>query len=89
MITRSSRWWACLRARAPRTNTTIVAGAKNTSSDSALVHVPARVAVAVQRAEAVAELHDARRLAALGQFAAAIAHDIRTPLTSISLNVQI
>jgi signal transduction histidine kinase len=49
----------------------------------------ARVAIAVQRAEAVSELHDARRLAALGQFAAAIAHDIRTPLTSISLNVQI
>jgi signal transduction histidine kinase len=49
----------------------------------------ARVALAVQRAEAVSELHDARRLAALGQFAAAIAHDIRTPLTSISLNVQI
>ena len=49
----------------------------------------ARVAVAVQRAEAVSELHDARRLAALGQFAAAIAHDIRTPLTSISMNVQI
>ena len=48
-----------------------------------------RVAVTVQRAEAVSELHDARRLAALGQFAAAIAHDIRTPLTSISLNVQI
>src|SRR5678810_202606 len=44
---------------------------------------------AVQRAQAVSELHDARRLAALGQFAAAIAHDIRTPLTSISLNVQI
>jgi len=49
----------------------------------------ARVAVAVQRADAVSELHDARRLAALGQFAAAIAHDIRTPLTSISLNMQI
>ena len=48
-----------------------------------------RVAITVQRAEAVSELHDARRLAALGQFAAAIAHDIRTPLTSISLNVQI
>jgi len=48
-----------------------------------------RVALAVQRAQAVSELHDARRLAALGQFAAAIAHDIRTPLTSISMNVQI
>lgn len=35
------------------------------------------------------ELEESRRLAALGSFAAAIAHDIRTPLTSIAMNVQI
>jgi signal transduction histidine kinase len=49
----------------------------------------ARVAILVERHAAVSELEDARRLASLGSFAAAIAHDIRTPLTSISLNVQI
>jgi len=46
------------------------------------------VALAVERAQAVSELEDARRLAALGQFAAAIAHDLRTPLPSISMNVS-
>jgi signal transduction histidine kinase len=35
------------------------------------------------------ELEEAGRLASLGQFAAAIAHDIRTPLTSVQMNVQI
>jgi signal transduction histidine kinase len=36
-----------------------------------------------------AELAESRRLASLGSFAAAIAHEIRTPLTSIQMNVQI
>jgi signal transduction histidine kinase len=35
------------------------------------------------------QLEETRRLAALGSFAAAIAHDIRTPLTSVQMNVQI
>lgn len=51
--------------------------------------VAAQIALAIERDQAVAKLEEARQLAALGQFAAAIAHDIRTPLTSISLNVQI
>jgi signal transduction histidine kinase len=35
------------------------------------------------------EGQESRQLAALGQFAAAIAHDIRTPLSSIKMSVQI
>lgn len=35
------------------------------------------------------EVEENRRLAALGRFAAAIAHDIRTPLSSIRMSVQI
>jgi signal transduction histidine kinase len=34
------------------------------------------------------ELEESRRLATLGSFAAAIAHDLRTPLTSVKMNVQ-
>jgi signal transduction histidine kinase len=34
------------------------------------------------------QLDEANRLAELGAFAAAIAHDIRTPLTSVQMNVQ-
>lgn len=35
------------------------------------------------------ELEETKRLAALGAFAAAVAHDLRTPLTSVLMNVQI
>jgi signal transduction histidine kinase len=42
-----------------------------------------------QMLELKGELEEATRLAALGHFAAAIAHDIRTPLTSVQMNVQI
>ncbi|MCC7537655.1 MAG: hypothetical protein IT379_15640 [Deltaproteobacteria bacterium] len=47
------------------------------------------VALAQQAVEMRVELDESRRLAELGAFAAAIAHDIRTPLTSIQMNVQI
>ncbi len=42
-----------------------------------------------ERLRLTRELEESRRLAALGAFAAAIAHDIRTPLTSVQMNVQI
>lgn len=42
-----------------------------------------------ERVRLAQELEESRRLASLGAFAAAIAHDIRTPLTSIQMNVQI
>jgi signal transduction histidine kinase len=48
-----------------------------------------RLALKVENFELFAELETSRRLATLGAFAAAIAHDIRTPLTSVKMNVQI
>lgn len=48
-----------------------------------------QLALALDRRRVLGELEEARRLAALGQFAAAIAHDIRTPLQSVTMNVQI
>ena len=51
--------------------------------------VASDVGHALEHRRMLDELEGTRRLAALGQFAAAIAHDIRTPLTSVSMNVQI
>ncbi|MBK9035022.1 MAG: hypothetical protein IPL61_27790 [Myxococcales bacterium] len=48
-----------------------------------------RIAAACELRRLAGELEAASRLATLGAFAAAIAHDIRTPLTSVQLNVQI
>ena len=48
-----------------------------------------RLARAHEHRRLIGELEESRRLAALGAFAAAIAHDIRTPLTSVQMNVQI
>jgi signal transduction histidine kinase len=46
-------------------------------------------AVRIENQALFAELEESRRLATLGAFAAAIAHDIRTPLASVQMNVQI
>ena len=48
-----------------------------------------RLAAACEHRRLLGELDESRRLAELGAFAAAIAHDIRTPLTSVQMNVQI
>jgi signal transduction histidine kinase len=48
-----------------------------------------RLALRLDAFTMFAELEASRRLATLGSFAAAIAHDIRTPLTSVQMNVQI
>jgi signal transduction histidine kinase len=46
------------------------------------------LAVKLENESLGAQLEESRRLAILGSFAAAIAHDIRTPLTSVQMNVQ-
>src|SRR6185295_7939868 len=48
-----------------------------------------RLALRLDAFSMFAELEASRRLATLGSFAAAIAHDIRTTLTSVQMNVQI
>ncbi len=55
----------------------------------AAVALADHLALKLENHALVAELEESRRLATLGAFAAAIAHDIRTPLTSVQLNVQI
>jgi signal transduction histidine kinase len=52
------------------------------------VAIANQLAVKLENESLVAELEESRRLATLGSFAAAIAHDIRTPLTSVQMNVQ-
>jgi signal transduction histidine kinase len=49
----------------------------------------AHLAILLENRALVTELEESRRLATLGAFAAAIAHDIRTPLASVQMNVQI
>jgi signal transduction histidine kinase len=47
-----------------------------------------KLASACELRRLAGELEEKSRLATLGSFAAAIAHDIRTPLTSVQMNVQ-
>jgi two-component system sensor histidine kinase PilS (NtrC family) len=48
-----------------------------------------RLSSACELRRLAGELEEKSRLATLGAFAAAIAHDIRTPLTSVQMNVQV
>jgi signal transduction histidine kinase len=64
-------------------------GVLDREASAAAALLAERIAVACEHRRLVGELEESRRLAALGSFAAAIAHDIRTPLTSIQMNVQI
>jgi signal transduction histidine kinase len=55
----------------------------------AAVTLASHLALTLENRALGVELERSQRLAALGAFAAAIAHDIRTPLTSVQMSVQI
>ncbi len=67
----------------------IVGGIRDRETVLAAEALAGRLASACELRRLAGELEAASRLAALGAFAAAIAHDIRTPLTSVQMNVQI
>jgi signal transduction histidine kinase len=55
----------------------------------AAVTLASHLALELENRALFVQLESSQRLATLGEFAAAIAHDIRTPLTSIQMSVQI
>ena len=63
-------------------------GVIDRESSQAAALLAGRLAIAFEHRSLIGQLEETRRLAALGSFAAAIAHDIRTPLTSVQMNVQ-
>ena len=69
----------------------LVAVGGEVDRDSVLMAVTLakHVGLRLENQTLVTQLEESKRLAALGAFAAAIAHDIRTPLTSVQMNVQI
>jgi len=67
----------------------VTGGVLDRESLHAAQQLAARLADACEHRRLRDRLDEARQLATLGAFAAAIAHDIRTPLTSIQMNVQI
>jgi signal transduction histidine kinase len=76
-------------AAAPHGAVVVKGGLLDRDSVLTAVTLTQQLALRLENLALVAELEESRRLAALGSFAAAIAHDIRTPLTSVQMNVQI
>ena len=66
----------------------LTGGVLDRESSQAAALLAGRLALAFEHRRLLGELEESRRLASLGSFAAAIAHDIRTPLTSVQMNVQ-